>query len=233
MFLNSIFGQFVEDVVFIVPISMAFWLPYLLFFISIDSRCSVLPLTRRQVFYASRVKRISLFLFGDSSSSFNPWVAPLYSLFVALLIINMTGMLPYSLTLTSQVSFTFSLAIPFWGAMQLYGFLFYFNHRVSHFLPSGTPWFLVPLMVIIEFVGLFIQPLALGLRLAANITAGHLLLYLFSVAVWIIMDLSLLASFLILVTLYLLFILEVGVAVIQAYVFTALLKFYYEQNVSH
>ena len=88
-------------------------------------------------------------------------------------------------------------------------------------------------MVIIEFVGLFIQPVALGLRLAAKITAGHLLLYLFSVAVWVLYWEKVYASLIFLVVLILLFLLEVGVAIIQAYVFTALLQFYFEQNVEH
>jgi len=176
-------------------------------------------------------KSFTYFIFKDRRSSFNPWVIFLYRLNTMLVMIKVVGLLPYSLTFTSHISFTYRIAFPFWGAMQLVGFFCFFNFRVSHFLPAGTPWALVPLMVLIEIVGVFIQPVALGLRLAANITAGHLLIFLFSVAIWTLLSRRIVVSFIFLIVLFLLFLLEMGVAMIQAYVFVALLHFYYTQNV--
>lgn len=193
----------------------------------------VLPMTRYWHWHNVVQKMVIGFIFRDSKKAFEPWVLSLYALKTMLMMINIVGLLPYSLTFTRHISFTYRLAFPLWGAMQLIGFLYHFNHRVRHFLPTGTPWGLVPLMIIIEVVGLFIQPVALGLRLAANITAGHLLIFLFSVAVWTIAERRLVLSGIFFVVLGLLFLLEIGVALIQAYVFVALLQFYFSQKVDH
>lgn len=182
-FLGSLFGQFSNDTLFYIPISLMRWFVIVGFFFVCRLQFMALPVTR--FWFLNKVGRGALisFVFRDSNKAFEPWVLFLYSLKVMLIMINVVGLLPYSLTFTSHVSFTYRLAFPLWGAMQVVGFLYHFNHRVSHFLPTGTPWGLVPLMVLIEVVGLFIQPVALGLRLAAKITAGHLLIFLFSVAV--------------------------------------------------
>jgi len=143
----------------------------------------IVPITRSWVMHNEGQRFFMGFLFRDTEERFAPWALILYSLKTMLIMVNVLGLLPYSFTLTRHVSFTYRLAFPMWASMQFIGFIFFFNHRVGHFLPAGTPWGLVPIMIIIEFIGLFIQPVALGLRLAAKITAGHLLIYLFSVAV--------------------------------------------------
>ncbi len=68
-------------------------------------------------------------------------------------------------------------------SVNILGFYLSFNSRLRHLVPQGTPRFLIPLMIIIETLRLFAQPIALGLRLAANLTAGHLLIYLMSTAI--------------------------------------------------
>lgn len=123
------------------------------------------------------------FVFRDLKKAYQSWIGFMYSLLKLLIFVNVSGLLPYSYPFSGQVSFTYRLTFPLWGRMQLIGFYCFFKVRVSHFLPAGTPWALVPLMVLIELVSLVIQPVALGLRLAAKITAGHLLIFLFSVAV--------------------------------------------------
>ncbi|WP_411025272.1 F0F1 ATP synthase subunit A, partial [Salmonella sp. s55884] len=105
------------------------------------------------------------------------------------------------------------------------GFYLSFNSRLSHLVPQGTPAGLIPLMVWIETIRLFAQPIALGLRIAAKLTAGHLLIFLLSTATWVLSN-SITLSFLILIVLILLFLLEIGVACVQAYVFTSLSHFY-------
>ncbi|WP_411017540.1 F0F1 ATP synthase subunit A [Salmonella sp. s51090] len=68
-------------------------------------------------------------------------------------------------------------------AVNILGFYIAFNSRLRHLVPQGTPRYLIPLMIIIETLRLFAQPIALGLRLAANLTAGHLLIFLLSTAI--------------------------------------------------
>jgi ATP synthase subunit 6 len=114
-------------------------------------------------------------------------------------------------------------------SVKILGFYLAFKRRLRHLVPQGTPPFLIPLMVIIETLRLFAQPIALGLRLAANLTAGHLLIFLLSTAIWLLRS-SPSIAIVTLIIFFLLFLLEVGVACIQAYVFTALIHFYLSQN---
>uniref|UniRef100_A0AAU7E540 ATP synthase subunit a n=1 Tax=Protankyra bidentata TaxID=2904677 RepID=A0AAU7E540_9ECHN len=232
--LNSLFGQFDNDSLFLVPISFLVVVLILFCFVGITTP-TFHPLVRGRLFaFRSSVQSFFIgFIFPDRASEIRGWILPLYSLNTMLISVNLVGLIPYTYSLTSHVSFTYGLAFPFWASMQFIGFFYYFNHRVSHFLPSGTPWSLVPFMVIIEFVGLFIQPVALGLRLAANMTAGHILIHLFCVSVWTLMSLSVIVSLTSFVVLVLLFVLEVGVSLIQAYVFVSLLSFFHSQNVEH
>merc|ERR1711972_187682 len=106
------------------------------------------------------------------------------------------------------------LAFPLWLATVIIGMRNQPTHALGHLLPEGTPTPLIPVLIIIETISLFIRPLALGVRLTANLTAGHLLIQLIAIAV------ATLATILIV----LLTLLEVAVAIIQAYVFTLLLS---------
>lgn len=101
---------------------------------------------------------------------------------------------------------------------------------LAHFLPQGTPTPLIPMLVIIETISLFIQPLALAVRLTANITAGHLLIHLIGSAALALLSISITLSCLTFVILLLLTILELAVAIIQAYVFTLLVSLYLQEN---
>uniref|UniRef100_A0A8C9HXW0 ATP synthase F(0) complex subunit a n=1 Tax=Piliocolobus tephrosceles TaxID=591936 RepID=A0A8C9HXW0_9PRIM len=86
------------------------------------------------------------------------------------------------------------------------------------------------MLVVIETISLFIQPVALAVHLTANITAGHLLIHLIGSAALALSTINLLATSLILVLLVLLTILEIAVALIQAYVFTLLVSLYLHDN---
>jgi F-type H+-transporting ATPase subunit a len=90
-------------------------------------------------------------------------------------------------------------------------------------VPTGTPAFLIPIIVIIETVRNIIRPMTLSIRLAANIVAGHLLLTLLGSQGPMLSPVNLI--FLI-IGLYLLLLLEVAVACIQSYVFTILSSLY-------
>lgn len=159
-----------------------------------------------------------------------PWAAPIFALFIILLSVNLLGLIPNSFTPTSHLSLTLSLALPLWLGVTILGFRRNFNYRLSHLVPQGTPGLLIPLLVWIEALRLLAQPIALALRLAANLTAGHLLIYLLSAAGWILTPMMPVVGSLTIIVLVLLFILEIAVACIQAYVFVALASFYLQQN---
>jgi F-type H+-transporting ATPase subunit a len=101
--------------------------------------------------------------------------------------------------------------------------VFQYNSLLAHLVPTGTPRFLIPVMVVIETVRNVIRPATLAIRLAANIVAGHLLLTLLGSQGPALGFLILIGLF---VGLVLLLLLEVAVACIQSYVFTILRSLY-------
>nr|AWD26090.1 ATP synthase F0 subunit 6 [Chelonoidis duncanensis]AWD26116.1 ATP synthase F0 subunit 6 [Chelonoidis duncanensis]AWD26194.1 ATP synthase F0 subunit 6 [Chelonoidis duncanensis]AWD26337.1 ATP synthase F0 subunit 6 [Chelonoidis duncanensis]AWD26363.1 ATP synthase F0 subunit 6 [Chelonoidis duncanensis] len=159
------------------------------------------------------------------------WSITLTSLMTMLLMINLLGLLPYTFTPTTQLSMNMGLAIPMWMATVLTGLRNQPTTSLGHLLPEGTPTPLIPILIMIETISLFIRPLALGVRLTANLTAGHLLIQLTSTAVLALLSMTMTLSILTMTILFLLTILELAVAMIQAYVFVLLLSLYLQENI--
>ncbi|YP_009122442.1 ATP synthase F0 subunit 6 (mitochondrion) [Sander lucioperca] len=159
------------------------------------------------------------------------WAALLTSLMIFLITLNMLGLLPYTFTPTTQLSLNLGLAVPLWLATVLIGMRNQPTHALGHLLPEGTPGPLIPVLIIIETISLFIRPLALGVRLTANLTAGHLLIQLIATAAFVLLPLMPMVAILTSTVLVLLTLLEVAVAMIQAYVFVLLLSLYLQENV--
>nr|YP_009943970.1 ATP synthase F0 subunit 6 [Edolisoma coerulescens]QOD95814.1 ATP synthase F0 subunit 6 [Edolisoma coerulescens] len=159
------------------------------------------------------------------------WALILTSLMIFLLLINLLGLLPYTFTPTTQLSMNLALAFPLWLATLLTGLRNQPSISLGHLLPEGTPTPLIPALILIETTSLLIRPLALGVRLTANLTAGHLLIQLISTATTVLFSTMPAVSLLTLLILLLLTILEVAVAMIQAYVFVLLLSLYLQENI--
>nr|YP_010373228.1 ATP synthase F0 subunit 6 [Coturnicops noveboracensis]UPI52486.1 ATP synthase F0 subunit 6 [Coturnicops noveboracensis] len=158
------------------------------------------------------------------------WALTLTSLMMFLLIINLLGLLPYTFTPTTQLSMNMALAFPLWLATLLTGLRNQPSMSLGHLLPEGTPTPLIPALIMIETTSLLIRPLALGVRLTANLTAGHLLIQLISTAAITLVTIMPAISLLTTSILLLLTLLEVAVAMIQAYVFVLLLSLYLQEN---
>nr|AHU88192.1 ATP synthase 6 [Brachyhypopomus occidentalis] len=165
------------------------------------------------------------------STKGHKWALILTSLMTFLITLNVMGLLPYTFTPTTQLSLNMGLALPFWLATVLIGLRNQPTASLSHLLPEGTPIPLIPILIIIETISLFIRPLALGVRLTANLTAGHLLIHLIASTVMALAPMMTTMALLTAVVLILLTILEIAVAVIQAYVFVLLLTLYLQENV--
>nr|BBU26039.1 ATPase subunit 6 [Parapercis sexfasciata] len=159
------------------------------------------------------------------------WALMLTSLMVLLFTLNMLGLLPYTFTPTTQLSLNMGLAVPLWMATVIIGLRNQPTIALGHLLPEGTPTPLIPVLIIIETISLFIRPLALGVRLTANLTAGHLLIQLIATAAFVLLPLMPTVAILTATLLFLLTLLEVAVAMIQAYVFVLLLSLYLQENV--
>nr|YP_009045905.1 ATP synthase F0 subunit 6 [Gadopsis marmoratus]WJQ22159.1 ATP synthase F0 subunit 6 [Gadopsis marmoratus]WJQ22172.1 ATP synthase F0 subunit 6 [Gadopsis marmoratus]BAP40393.1 ATPase subunit 6 [Gadopsis marmoratus]CDR98388.1 ATP synthase F0 subunit 6 [Gadopsis marmoratus] len=159
------------------------------------------------------------------------WALMFMSLMLLIISINMLGLLPYTFTPTTQLSMNLGLAVPLWLATVIIGMRNQPTIALGHLLPEGTPTLLIPVLVIIETISLFIRPLALGVRLTANLTAGHLLIQLIATATFVLMPLMPAVAISTAILLYMLTLLEIAVAMIQAYVFVLLLSLYLQENV--
>nr|QDX17798.1 ATP synthase F0 subunit 6 [Bothriechis supraciliaris]QDX17799.1 ATP synthase F0 subunit 6 [Bothriechis supraciliaris] len=158
------------------------------------------------------------------------WSPLLASLILMLLLSNLLSLLPYTFTPTSQLSMNMALALPLWMATIITGLKNKPSLTLAHLLPEGSPTLLVPFMILIETVSLLMRPIALGVRLTANITAGHLLMTMVSSATVNLINTYTYISPLPLTLLFLLTLLELAVACIQAYVFVLLVTLYLQEN---
>lgn len=145
------------------------------------------------------------------------------SLFLMILLNNLAGITPYTFTATRHLSFSVSLALTIWLGYIIYRVFINVGRFLAHLVPVGTPYILIPFIVLIELVRNVIRPITLSVRLAANLVAGHLLITLVRSP---IVNSSLLNVRILLSCLYLLIILESAVAFIQAYVFRILRTLY-------
>jgi len=149
-------------------------------------------------------------------------------IFIRLLLIiffnNFLGLFPYIFTSTRHLRFCLSLSLTFWISIITYGIYNYLNDILSHLTPQGTPSILMPFIVLIESIRLIIRPFTLAIRLTANIIAGHLLLSLLGSSGNLINRFILIN--IIIFSQILLFILEISVSAIQAYVFSILSTLY-------
>lgn len=137
---------------------------------------------------------------------------------------NFLGLFPYIFTSSRHIRFCISLSISLWLGIILYRIINYLNNLLTHLTPQGTPALLIPFIVIIESIRLIIRPITLSIRLTANIIAGHLLLSLLGSSGQLISRIILIN--IILFSQTLLFILEISVSIIQAYVFAILSTLY-------
>jgi len=160
------------------------------------------------------------------------YIPYIYTLFIFILIHNMIGMVPYSFASTSHFLLTFSISFIVVLGSTISGFYKKGLKFFSIFVPAGCPLGLLPLLVLIELISYIARHVSLGLRLAANITAGHMLLYILSgftynmmksyvFPIWALPLIGI-ASF---------SGLEVGIAVIQAQVFVVLSSSYIKDGI--
>nr|YP_010389726.1 ATP synthase F0 subunit 6 [Doratura stylata]UPU95800.1 ATP synthase F0 subunit 6 [Doratura stylata]UXD78643.1 ATP synthase F0 subunit 6 [Doratura stylata] len=144
------------------------------------------------------------------------------STFLFILINNLMGLIPYVFTAPAHLSFSISLALTIWLSLMIYGWMKKTNNMFIHLVPVGTPYPLMPFMVIIESISNLIRPGSLAVRLSANMIAGHLLMTLLGnnlsnnfismiMMMWLFMGLMMF---------------ELAVAFIQSYVFMTLSALY-------
>lgn len=168
---------------------------------------------------------------GTSGAKYFPLI---FTIFVFIAFMNIIGIIPYTFAPTSHIVVTFGLSLSIFFAVTLLGIINYKSNYFSMFLPGGSPLILAPFLVVIELVSHIAKAISLGVRLAANITAGHLLFAILSGFVWKMLIaggfLSVLSIFPMLIVVFIT-ILEIAVALIQAYVFSLLTTIYINESI--
>nr|YP_010131065.1 ATP synthase F0 subunit 6 [Exostoma gaoligongense]QPZ53805.1 ATP synthase F0 subunit 6 [Exostoma gaoligongense] len=224
----NLFDQFMSPTHLGIPlITIALTLPWILF----PAPTSQYQNNRLISMQNWLIKSFMRQLLTPLNQSGHKWAMILTSLMMFILTLNVLGLLPYTFTPTTQLSLNMGLAVPLWLSTVLIGLRNQPTAALGHLLPEGTPIPLIPILIIIETISLFIRPLALGVRLTANLTAGHLLIQLISAATITLLPAMMVMAVLTTTLLVLLTLLEIAVAIIQAYVFILLLSLYLQENV--
>lgn len=156
---------------------------------------------------------------GSEGRKYFPFI---FSLFMFVLFGNLIGMVPYTFTYTSHIIVTFGLAIVIFIAVTIIGFARHGTHYLRMFFPHGAPWPTAFILVPIELISYCSRPFSLAIRLFANMTVGHIILkvmggFVVALGVFGILPMAFLGG----VT-----VLEFGIALLQAYVFTVLTCIY-------
>nr|YP_010952638.1 ATP synthase F0 subunit 6 [Acanthopleura vaillantii]WMQ53045.1 ATP synthase F0 subunit 6 [Acanthopleura vaillantii] len=181
----------------------------------------VIKLKSFMITQASRTK-------GSDIGGFNNIII---SIFLMLVISNLLGLSPYVFSTTSHLVFSFVFGLPLWLTLVLSGLFFNPKAMISHFLPSGAPSALNPFLVLVETVSINVRPITLSIRLTANMSAGHIILGLIGayLSTGIFFYSSVIIFILTLVEIFY-FIFEVGVSMIQAYIFSLLITLYSDDH---
>ncbi len=163
---------------------------------------------------------------GKQGKKFFPLI---FTIFTFILICNLIGMIPYSFTVTSHLVVTFGLSVSIFIGVTIVGFQKHGLHFFSFLLPPGAPLMLAPLLVVLELVSYSFRAISLGVRLFANMMAGHTLVKILAGFGWTMMSVGGIMYAISLIPMGIVFALtglELGVACLQAYVFTILTCIY-------
>ena len=165
---------------------------------------------------------------GQVGEEGRKWFPYTLSIFVFLLVLNLIGLFPNSYPVTSNISFTLTLAVLTFILTQYEGFRRNGPVRyLKSFVPPGLPFkpIMVPFMWFVEVLQEFTKPLTLGLRLYANILAGHLIIFVF---LSFILYFGTFVAFISVPAALIFYAFEIFVAVLQAYIFAILTQVYIE-----
>uniref|UniRef100_A0AAU8L1B2 ATP synthase subunit a n=1 Tax=Polychaeta sp. TaxID=3061522 RepID=A0AAU8L1B2_9ANNE len=203
-----------SNFIMIIMLTTTFWL--------IPTRVTAMSsMTSSTLFYqASRT----------SGTHLKSFTSILSSLFIILVITNMYGLIPYSFSISSHLIFTLTLGLTLWLSLIMSSVFFSGPKFIAALLPSGAPDWLNPFLVLIETISISVRPVTLSFRLAANMSAGHIVLGLMGIYTASAMFSSTYTALLLLTIQFSYVLFEVGICLVQAYIFTLLLTLYADDH---
>lgn len=217
----------------------SFWL--IMFYITLtyyaySQKLKLIPTTISQylyeVFFYKFLLNVVTSQTGKRGSEYFIYCA---TLFFFVLLSNLIGLIPSSFTLTSHIVLTFMLGFSSVVGLTILGFMKQKLVFLNLFVPKGVPAALLPLLVLIEIVSYVSRGFSLAIRLFANLMSGHSLLHILLFFTTQLFTVSFLVGILTLALISAIFLLEIGIAFLQAYVFVVLISIYLKDSyeVSH
>lgn len=164
---------------------------------------------------------------GHHLKGFNSILSPLFTI---IIFSNLIGLIPYIFSTTRHLLFTLSYALPLWLILVISALTKAPISTIAHLLPANTPTWLCPPLVLIETVRIIVRPITLSFRLAANISAGHIVLSLIGIYFSSALFSSIFSSLLLIRIQIIYIIFEIGICLIQAYIFCLLLSLYADEH---
>nr|QOX09668.1 ATP synthase F0 subunit 6 [Harpovoluta charcoti] len=174
---------------------------------------------------------VSSQIFRSYGLSMGGFVNIITGLFLFLIIMNLSGLVPYVFSLTSHLVISLSLGLPLWLSLIISAIFYSPSSVAAGLLPMGAPAPLNPFLVIIETVSIAVRPITLSVRLTANMSAGHIVLTLIGSYLISSLFISPMFSMLLLILVQILYtIFEFGISLIQAYIFCLLVTLYSDEH---
>lgn len=153
------------------------------------------------------------------------------TVFFFILIANIIGLFPFMAQPTKNINVTCALALITFVMTQIAGIRAHgFGGYVKNLVPPGVPGFVLPIMVVVEFIGLFTKPFSLMMRLFANITAGSIIIFSL---IGLIFVMEYAGSVIAVPFALFIYLMEIFIAFLQAYIFTMLSVLYINMAMHH
>nr|YP_009118106.1 ATP synthase F0 subunit a [Malawimonas californiana]AJF22861.1 ATP synthase F0 subunit a [Malawimonas californiana] len=204
------------------------------FFQNAIKNAKIIP-RRQQAFAEMIYEFVYNLLYENVGEKGNRYFPFMITLFLFILVCNLLGMIPYSFTVTSHIIVTFFLSLSIFIGITIIGFVHHGIHFFSFFLPPGAPIALAPFLVVIELISYVSRAFSLAIRLFANMMSGHSLLKILAGFSWTMLSIGGIFYVLHLIPLIIVFLitgLEIGIAALQAYVFTVLVCIYLNDSIN-
>jgi len=201
----------------------------------VDSTFNIIP-TTWQLLIENISKVVSSIVIDNINfKDGQPYIPLIFSVFFFTASLNVIGLVPYSFTLTSHLIVTLSLSLAVFIGINIVCIRIHGINFFSLFLPSGTSIVLALLLVPIELISYVFKPISLSIRLFANMMAGHTLLKVIAGFAYTLMSntgILFMLHYVPLLILIPLFGLELGVALIQSFVFSILICIYLNDSIN-
>lgn len=241
---NFFFNIFFSDTIFICLLENIHFFSnlflYLLYiFIIVIVLSNVIIFNKIEIFEYSLMKYLLesffyIFIFnvflshvGKRGREYFPYICVL---FMFILFSNFLGLTPFAFTVTSHIILTFLLGGFSIVGLTILGFVNQKMEFLNLFIPTGVPKALLPLLVVIEVISYIARGFSLSIRLFANLMSGHALVHILLFFIVKIISFSYKLGSISLVLISAIFLLEIGISFLQAYVFVVLISIYFKDS---